>query len=127
VGLEGRTGNNLHAGQTTQSGAASDNTFQYTGRENDSTASTSAGTANYSPGMGRFISEDPIGLAGGDANLYAYVGNHPMNATEPLGLYMEINDHLIVTPGGPHITTPYEWMSPLNQVFSGPFSSPLVG
>ena len=52
--------------------------------------------------MGRFINPDPIGLAGGDSNLYAYVGNDPMNATDPLRLYMRINEHLIVTPGGPH-------------------------
>jgi RHS repeat-associated protein len=114
-------------GGTTQQGAASDNPFQYTGRENDGTALQYNRNRYYHPGMGRFISPDPIGLGGGDSNLYAYVGNDPMNATDPLGLYMEINDHLIVTPGGPHITRPYEWMSPLNQVFSGPFAPPLVG
>jgi uncharacterized protein RhaS with RHS repeats len=35
----------------------------------------------------RFISEDPIGLAAGDTNFYAYVGNSPLNAIDPLGLY----------------------------------------
>jgi hypothetical protein len=29
--------------------------------------------------MQRFISEDPIGFAGGDWNLYAYVENNPVN------------------------------------------------
>jgi RHS repeat-associated protein len=114
-------------GGTTQQRAASDNTFQYTGRENDGTGLQYNRNRYYHPGMGRFISPDPVGLAGGDSNLYAYVGNDPLNATDPLGLYMEINDHLIVTPGGPHITRPYEWMSPLDQVFSGPFAPPLVG
>jgi uncharacterized protein RhaS with RHS repeats len=37
----------------------------------------------YDPALGRFISEDP---AGGDDNLYAYCGNNPINATDPLGL-----------------------------------------
>jgi RHS repeat-associated protein len=114
-------------GNASQQGAASDNPFQYTGRENDGTGLQYNRNRYYHPGMGRFISNDPIGLGGGDPNLYAYVGNDPMNATDPLGLYMEINDHLIVTPGGPHITRPYEWMSPLDQVFSGPFAPPLVG
>lgn len=35
---------------------------------------------------GRFISEDPIGLRGGQANLYAYVGGDPLNAADPMGL-----------------------------------------
>jgi hypothetical protein len=40
----------------------------------------------YDPRMGRFISEDPIGFDGGDTNLYRYVDNSPLNATDPSGL-----------------------------------------
>ncbi|MHC1727321.1 MAG: RHS repeat-associated core domain-containing protein [Syntrophobacteraceae bacterium] len=40
----------------------------------------------YDPGVGRFISEDPIGFAGGDVNLYGYVANDPINAIDPFGL-----------------------------------------
>ena len=36
--------------------------------------------------MGRFIGKDPIGFAGGDVNLYAYVGNGPVNWIDPIGL-----------------------------------------
>lgn len=39
----------------------------------------------YDPDLGRFVSEDPIGLAGG-INPYAYVGSSPMNGTDPSGL-----------------------------------------
>jgi uncharacterized protein RhaS with RHS repeats len=43
----------------------------------------------YSQELHRFISRDPIGFAGGDANLYAYVGNSPTNFSDPRGLYVE--------------------------------------
>ena len=40
----------------------------------------------YDSRLGRFISEDPIGFAGGDINLYGYVGNRPLAYKDPLGL-----------------------------------------
>ena len=39
----------------------------------------------YDPTVGRFISEDPIGIAGG-VNLYAFAGNDPINGEDPFGL-----------------------------------------
>ncbi|MBI5695631.1 MAG: RHS repeat-associated core domain-containing protein [Nitrospirae bacterium] len=41
----------------------------------------------YDPKVGRFVSEDPSGFVGGDVNLMAYVGNNPINFTDPLGLF----------------------------------------
>jgi RHS repeat-associated protein len=43
----------------------------------------------YDPETGRYISADPIGLAGG-MNLYVYVENDPVNAVDPWGLYTEV-------------------------------------
>jgi RHS repeat-associated protein len=39
----------------------------------------------YDTAVGRFISKDPIGFAGGDLNLYAYVGNNPIRYMDPKG------------------------------------------
>lgn len=39
----------------------------------------------YDPEIGRFISEDPVGIAGG-INLYTYGGNDPLNRWDPYGL-----------------------------------------
>ena len=64
-----------------------DHLFGYTGRMLD----TATGLQNnlhrwFAAGIGRWISEDPIGFAAGDANLYRYVGNEVTNATDPSGL-----------------------------------------
>lgn len=68
-------------------GEASDNPFQFTGRENDGTGLYHYRLRNYSPEMQRFISEDPIRLAGGGINFYSMTGNDPVNRIDPLGLW----------------------------------------
>jgi RHS repeat-associated protein len=40
----------------------------------------------YDPKIGRFVSEDPIGLGGG-VNFYGYVANNPVRSRDPLGLW----------------------------------------
>jgi RHS repeat-associated protein len=63
------------------------NGYAFTGREWDSETGLAYYRARYyDPKIGRFISEDPIGLDGGDINFYAYVGNNPINWTDPAGL-----------------------------------------
>ena len=40
----------------------------------------------YSFSLGRFTSPDPLGLGGGDANLFRYAGNSPTQVSDPSGL-----------------------------------------
>jgi RHS repeat-associated protein len=60
--------------------------YTYTGRERDPDTGLLYYRARfYDPQLGRFISEDPIGLVGG-INLFAYVFNNPATYTDPSGL-----------------------------------------
>jgi RHS repeat-associated protein len=69
------------------SALTTDIVFGYTGKYFDETTGLqNSWNRWYSPKMGRFISQDPIGFAAGDANLYRYVGNGPTMATDPSGL-----------------------------------------
>ena len=62
----------------------SENSSQYTGRENDNNGLYYYRARYYDPVLKRFISEDPIGLAGG-INSHAYVGGDPVSFTDPEG------------------------------------------
>jgi len=60
--------------------------LQYAGRELDSETNLYYFRARYyDPSVGRFISEDPLGLSGG-MNAYAYARNDPINHNDPTGL-----------------------------------------
>lgn len=73
-------------GGTIASGDASSNPFQYTGRENDGTGLYYYRARYYSPGLDRFISEDPVGLSGTATNLYQYGFANPVSYRDSLGL-----------------------------------------
>lgn len=104
-------------GNTTVSGEASDNPFQYTGRENDGTGLYYYRARYYSPELQRFISEDPIlrpmnsscsGFSIASPTLtwivpslrknpkifngYVYTGNNPVNYIDPRGLETTYSD-----------------------------------
>ena len=77
-------------GATTASGPANANPYQFTGRENDGTGLYFNRARYYSPTYQRFVSQDPIGFAGGDANMYQYAFGAPTVWVDPLGLYVTI-------------------------------------
>lgn len=61
------------------------NVYRYTGRRIDAETGYYYYRARYyDPGQGRFLSADPIGYGDG-LNMYAYVGNDPMNYRDPSG------------------------------------------
>ncbi|WP_321166292.1 RHS repeat-associated core domain-containing protein, partial [Luteimonas huabeiensis] len=72
-------------GGTHPANATIQNPYRYTGREQDASGLYYYRARYYHPGMGRFVSEDSIGLAGGDANLYAYVIGDPVSLSDPSG------------------------------------------
>ena len=60
--------------------------YEYTGREMDHLTGLQFNRARWlHTASGRFMSEDTLGFAAGDTNLYRYVGNSSPNATDPSG------------------------------------------
>jgi RHS repeat-associated protein len=84
--------------------------YTFTAREKDPETGLYYYRARYyDPKAGRFISKDPIGFAGGDANLFKYAQNNPINRIDPSGLdwiYSQSTGQLYYQPpasagGGP--------------------------
>ena len=73
-------------GFTTQTGAASTNSYKYTGREDDGTGLMYDRARYYQPRLQRFVAEDPLRFRGGNTNLYGYVNGNPVRWRDPLGL-----------------------------------------
>jgi RHS repeat-associated protein len=76
-----------------QSNPAASTRYRYTGREFDAETGLQYNRARYyDAAIGRFVSEDPIGFGGSDVNLYRYVSNRPLSATDPSGLSAKSTD-----------------------------------
>ncbi len=103
VGITGATGSYVNKysylpfGQTTTSSDTLANPFTFVGEYGvmqDSTTLFSMGAREYSATTGQFLSNDPLGLNGGDVNIRRYVGNNPIGAVDPAG-----TDELHLVPG----------------------------
>ena len=77
-------------GTLSETDAAVDHLFGFTGRETDAESELYYYRARYyDPRIGQFISEDPSGFEAGDPNLRRYVENSPTNRVDPTGMYGE--------------------------------------
>lgn len=82
-------------GNLLQGGSASG--YAFTGRELDAESGLLYYRARYyDPKLGRFISEDPIGLEDGP-NVYTYVKDNPITRRDPEGLAQACWDALTIT------------------------------
>ena len=73
-------------GNTTVSGQANGNSFQYTGRENDGLGLYGYRFRYYGSSLHRFIDEDPLKYSGESFNFYEYAFNSPIDYNDPTGL-----------------------------------------
>ena len=101
VGLSDNTGAyvNQYAylpfGQSLASSGSVANPFQFAGRDMVQTAAPNLfdmGVRQYSPSSGRFLSPDPLQIAGGNWNYYTYAYNQPLQLVDPSGL-KALNPH----------------------------------
>jgi RHS repeat-associated protein len=124
--LDSSSGTITKAGyQTYGESGTTAGTFRYTGARID--AETNGlydfRARIYSPALGRFLQVDPIGLRGG-MNLYAYVGNDPLNAIDPSGLIDTSNLGTLpaginASTSGPDASQLFTSTTPANSTLSG--------
>ena len=95
VGITGSSGSYVNQysylpfGETTTVSAALPNPFTFAGKAGVMQIGGNLfymRARDYTPATGQFTSRDPLGLAGGDANIRRYVGNNPVGSIDPTGL-----------------------------------------
>ncbi|MBF2020496.1 MAG: VWD domain-containing protein [Hydrococcus sp. C42_A2020_068] len=94
VGLTNAAGNQVNNysylpfGQELSETEAIENSFEFVGQwgvTEETNGLDFMRARLYDPLIGRFMSPDPIGISGGDPNLYRYVFNNPNNYADPSG------------------------------------------
>jgi RHS repeat-associated protein len=131
VGMTGTAGSYINKysylpfGQTTTITAALANPFTFVGHSGvmqDSPGLFNMRAREYSTATGQFLSNDPLGLNGGDTNVRRYVANNPVTLIDPSGLQAQL----------PYYAgTPSEFKDgntiPDDLNIHGPFASYMIG
>ena len=116
VGITGAAGSYVNKysylpfGQTTTVTATLANPFTFVGQfgvMQDGSSLFNMQAREYSPVTGQFLSNDPLGLAGGDGNVRRYVANSPVNAVDPEGTQQNFSQKL--KPGVPYTSPAGTW------------------
>jgi RHS repeat-associated protein len=98
VGLSSSSGTYVNSyqylpfGETLKSSVSLQNPFQFVGKFGVMTEQSGLDFMRarfYDVGLGRFTSNDPLGLRGGSANLLTYSQNRPTSAIDPTGFCSE--------------------------------------
>ena len=96
VGITGSSGTYVNQysylpfGETTTVSAALPNPFTFAGQFGVMQIGTNLfnmRARDYTPATGQFLSNDPIGLAGGQANVRQYAGSNPVSLVDASGLF----------------------------------------
>jgi RHS repeat-associated protein len=74
-----------------ETNSANGDRFKFASGEFDPVQATYRFSARwYGPASGRFETQDPLGLGGGDANLFRYAQNNPADLVDPSGLAADV-------------------------------------
>ena len=95
LGITGTNGSYINKyayvpfGQTITLAAADSNPFTFAGQLgpiSDGAGTLEMRARSYDPEIGQFMSNDPLGLAGGTANIRVYADNNPLRLSDPSGM-----------------------------------------
>jgi len=111
-----------------QTNSANAPRFLYTGGAYDPITGTYLDDAREDdPEDGRWLSQDPLGFAAGDTDLYRYVFNEPTTNMDPTGLGEKKRSVCSTAPIGPQPIDPPGFPSLSTSLFSLPGSTNTIG
>jgi RHS repeat-associated protein len=115
---------------STLSGSARDWVFLHQGGERIAAGDYEFRNRVYSPSLGRWLSNDPLGFNAGDQNWYRAIGNNPGNRGDPEGLIATFKEPVLsrigpngmsIEPDQPYFAPSGDWMDDYTHWFDNKF------